>query len=107
VSCATAAPATTQNETKEHDMPSQTSSRGLHAPTDVSADYDPFLATHPTVLVHDADLETLERAWHDSDAQCPQCHYGTADQRGTSPANQRRWVRFTCGDVIAQEQTAG
>ena len=88
-------------------MPSQTSSPGLHAPTDIGGAFDPFLATHPTVLVHDVELDTFEQAWQDRDSRCPQCHQGTPEDRGTSPANQRQWVRFSCGDVISPEHTAG
>lgn len=76
-------------------------------PTDIGEAYDPFRSTNPTVIVHDVSLEALERAWRDRASRCPQCRRGTADERGTSSIDQRRWVRFTCGDVIAQEQTAG
>lgn len=78
-----------------------------HAPTDIGGGYDPFLATHPTVLVHDVGLDTFEQAWQDRDSACPQCRGGTPQDRGTSPANQRQWVRFSCGDVISPEHTAG
>ena len=88
-------------------MTSHTGSASLHAPTDIGGRYDPFLATHPTVLVHDVGLDTFEHAWHDRDSSCPQCHHGTPRDRGTSPANQHQWVRFSCGDVISPEQTAG
>lgn len=88
-------------------MTRQTGGAVLHAPQDVSGAYDPFLATHPTVLVHDVGLEVFDQAWQDRDAVCPQCRQGTAEDRGTSPANQREWVRFSCGDVISPEHTAG
>ncbi|MBR7828035.1 hypothetical protein KDK95_17090 [Actinospica sp. MGRD01-02] len=78
-----------------------------HPPSDLGESYDPFRATHPTVLVHDTSVEVFERAWDDSDSRCPQCRRGTAAERGTAPLDQRRWVRFTCGDVIAVEHTAG
>ena len=77
------------------------------APTDIGAEFDPFHATRPTVLVHDVSLDTFERAWRDRDSRCPQCREGTADDRGTSPIGRQRWVRFTCGDVIGVEQSAG
>lgn len=77
------------------------------SPTDISAAYDPFRSTNPTVVVHDVGLDAFERAWRDRDSRCPQCRRGTADERGTTDVDQRRWVRFTCGDVVAQEQTAG
>ena len=79
----------------------------IRPPHDSGGGYDPFRATHPTVLVHDVGLETFERAWRDHEARCPQCRRGTADERGTAPLDQQRWVRFTCGDVIAVEHTAG
>lgn len=88
-------------------MTSQTSTPDVGAPADMGAADDPFLATHPTVLVHDVSLETFERAWRDRGSQCPQCRGGTAHERGTAAPSQRRWVRFSCGDVISQEQTAG
>ncbi|HET9172932.1 MAG TPA: hypothetical protein VFN97_26125 [Actinospica sp.] len=76
-------------------------------PHDVGDAYDPFRASDPPVLVHDAGLDTFEHAWEDREARCPQCRRGTADERGTAPLDGRRWVRFTCGDVIAVEHTAG
>lgn len=88
-------------------MTSQTGSPGVHAPNDIGGSYDPFVATHPTVLVHDAGLDEFEDAWRNQESLCTQCHLGTPEERGTSPANQRRWVRFSCGDVISPEQTAG
>lgn len=78
-----------------------------HPPSDSGESFDPFHATHPTVLVHDVSLDTFERAWQDSDSRCPQCRRGTSHERGTDPVGKRRWVRFTCGDVIAVEQSAG
>ena len=89
-------------------MTSSTASQGeVQAPTDIGSAYDPFYATHPTVLVHDVGLDTFELAWRDRDSRCPQCRGGTPEERGTSPERQRRWVRYTCGDVIAIEETAG
>ena len=76
-------------------------------PSDSGGDYDPFRTHHPAVLVHDVGLETFERSWNDRAAPCPQCRRGTAEERGTAPLDGRRWVRFTCGDVIAVEHTAG
>ena len=78
-----------------------------HPPVDAGAAPDPFHAVRPTILVHDVDLETFERAWRDCDSRCPQCRIGTADERGTDPVGKRRWVHFTCGDVIAVEHSAG
>lgn len=88
-------------------MTSQTEHGARQAPTDMGESYDPFLATKPTVLVYDVSPETFERAWRDSDTQCPQCRDGTAEKRGTSAFDHRPWVSFTCGDVISIEQTAG
>ena len=82
-------------------------SQALSPPTDLGQSYDPFRATHPTVLVHDADSDVFEQAWEDRTARCPQCHNGTAEARGTTSFDHRRWVRFSCGDVISVEQTAG
>lgn len=77
------------------------------APTDVSDAFDPFRSTNPTVVVHDVPVEVFEQAWRDRGARCPQCRGGTAHERGTTEVDQRRWVRYTCGDVVSQEQTAG
>lgn len=77
------------------------------APTDLGESYDPFRATHPVVLVHDAESDVFERAWSDRRTRCPQCHRGTAEARGTTSVDRKRWVRFSCGDVIDQEQSAG
>lgn len=76
-------------------------------PSDVGDAYDPFRAAHPAVLVHDVGLDTFERAWSDRESRCPQCKRGTADERGTASLDGRRWVHFTCGDVIAVEHTPG
>ena len=49
----------------------------------------------------------FEQAWADRSIRCPQCHNGTSEARGTTSFDHRRWVRFSCGDVISVEQTAG
>jgi hypothetical protein len=82
-------------------------SQAVSQPTDLGESYDPFRAAHPAVLVHDAGSDVFEQAWADRRTQCPQCHNGTAEARGTASFDHRRWVRFSCGDVIALEQTAG
>jgi len=86
-----------------HDAASQ----ALSPPADLGASYDPFRATHPAVLVHDAESDVFEHAWADRRTTCPQCHNGTAEARGVAAFDHRRWVRFSCGDVIDLEQTAG
>ena len=77
------------------------------APTDLSESYDPFRASKPAVLVHDAEDDVFERAWADRSTECPQCHQGNAEARGTAAPDLRRWVRFSCGDVIDEEMRAG
>ena len=74
---------------------------------DYGETYDPFRAAHPAVLVHDVGLEIFERAWREPDTPCPQCHSGSVAERGTAPLDERRWIRFSCGDFIAVEHTAG
>jgi hypothetical protein len=84
--------------------------------------FDPFRAADPPVLVHDVDLPEFERAWaqdsgagddnHDDEpgggtVRCPICGEGAVDERGVAPASQRAWVRFSCGDFVTQESTAG
>jgi hypothetical protein len=84
--------------------------------------FDPFRAADPPVLVHDVGLPEFERAWaqdsgensgagNDDDGggtvRCPICGEGTVDERGVAPASQRAWVRFSCGDFVTQESTAG
>ena len=82
-------------------------SRGVSAPRDLGESYDPFRAVHPVVLVHDAEYDVFERAWSDRSTECPQCHHGTAEARGSTSFDHRRWLRFSCGDIIDLEQTAG
>lgn len=74
--------------------------------------FDPFVAHHPAVLVHEVDGPDFERAWKLFGAQgdkpvCPLCGEGRAKDRGTSPHNSKPWIMYSCGDVIAQEVTAG
>jgi hypothetical protein len=74
--------------------------------------FDPFVAHHPAVLVHEVDGPDFETAWArfgaaEGGAVCPVCGEGQPWERGTSPHNQRPWIKFSCGDVIAQEITAG
>jgi hypothetical protein len=80
--------------------------------------FDPFRAADPPVLVHDVDLPEFERAWAqdadtgndepgDGTVRCPICGEGTVDERGVAPDSQRAWVRFSCGDFVTQESTAG
>lgn len=71
---------------------------------------DPFLASDPPVLVHEIDTADFERAWSvpdDERINCPVCGEGHPKDRGVSTAKNRPWIRFTCGDVVAQEITAG
>jgi hypothetical protein len=77
-----------------------------------TSSFDPFRAADPPVLVHDVNLSEFERAWaQDSGesgaARCPICREGTVQQRGVAPQSHRPWVRFSCGDYITQESTAG
>ena len=58
--------------------------------------FDPFTASDPPVLVHEVE------GW-----QCPVCGQGKQRDRGVSEHNQRPWIRYSCGDVVAQEITAG
>jgi hypothetical protein len=81
--------------------------QAVSPPADLGESYDPFRATQPMVLVHDAERDVFEQAWSDRRTRCPQCHRGTAEARGTAGLDQRRWVRFSCGDVIDLEETAG
>jgi hypothetical protein len=73
---------------------------------ETNTDFDPFRATDPPVLVHDASPHDFERAWRGVEEraaadkpQCPICHEGTPAERGV--------VRFSCGDMITPEHTAG
>ncbi|MBS2967124.1 hypothetical protein KGA66_29100 [Actinocrinis puniceicyclus] len=72
--------------------------------------FDPF--TDPAVLVHEVDGPVFEDSWHrfdpgDDARRCPVCGQGRAQERGESQRKQRPWIRYACGDVIAQEITAG
>jgi hypothetical protein len=75
--------------------------------------HDPFTASEPAMLVHEVDGPVFERAWHappeERDAiECPICHQGREAARGTSTHTDRPWIRYEpCGDIVAQEVTAG
>jgi hypothetical protein len=74
--------------------------------------YDPFIDHDPPVLVHEVDGPDFESAWQAFEAPnsglvCPLCAAGDPQDRGVSPRKGRQWIRFSCGDVIAQEITAG
>ena len=74
--------------------------------------FDPFLAHHPPVLVHEVDGPDFQDAWKRFAAPgerplCPVCGEGRAQDRGTSSPTMREWMLFSCGDFIAQEITAG
>jgi hypothetical protein len=74
--------------------------------------FDPFVANHPAVLVHEVDGPDFEEAWKRSGAEggnpvCPICGEAGAKDRGVSPRTTRAWIQFSCGDLIAQEITAG
>ena len=77
----------------------------------MSVTFDPFVAHHPPVLVHEVDGPDFERAWQaaaaDEGVVCPVCGEGSFRDRGSSPRNSRAWMRFSCGDVVTQEVTAG
>jgi hypothetical protein len=64
------------------------------------------------VLVHEVDGPDFERSWHGFDREdeaqrCPVCGEGKPRDRGVSEHKQRPWIRYSCGDVVAQEVTAG
>ena len=74
--------------------------------------FDPFTASDPPVLVHEVDGPEFEAAWKqvtggEESVTCPICGQQGAAEHGTSPNNQRPWIRFVCGDVVSQEITAG
>lgn len=74
--------------------------------------FDPFTAADPPVLVHEVGTREFEEAWADSgkgndQVTCPQCGQGHAEEQGVSEAKNRPWIRFSCGDYVAQEITAG
>lgn len=73
--------------------------------------FDPFVAHDPPVLVHEVDGPDFERAWQEAgahaDIACPVCGEGHLRDRGMSPRNSRPWIRFSCGDIVTQEVTAG
>jgi hypothetical protein len=74
--------------------------------------FDPFTAHHPSVLVHEVPGSEFEDSWHNFDPadhsrRCPVCGEGHAEERGVSEHNSRPWLKFSCGDVVAQEIAAG
>jgi hypothetical protein len=73
---------------------------------------DPFISSHPAVLVHEIDPHQFEALWRrkgDDAAEmvCPLCARGTAVEQGTSRSKNREWIAFSCGDVVTAEMTAG
>jgi hypothetical protein len=74
--------------------------------------FDPFVASDPPVLVHEIDGRDFDEAWKDFQAEgdrfvCPVCGQGRQRDRATSPHTKREWIRYSCGDVVAAEVTAG
>jgi hypothetical protein len=74
--------------------------------------FDPFVEANPPVLVHEVDGSGFEATWNrlaagDDAVQCPVCGRPGVTERGTSPRTNRSWIRFACGDVVAQEVNAG
>lgn len=73
--------------------------------------FDPFVASDPPVLVHEVDGKDFEDAWTRFDAAdqpvCPICRNGSPADRGTARHSNRPWIRFSCGDFVAREVTAG
>ena len=71
--------------------------------------FDPFVAHHPAVRVRELVGPAFERAGKAAEGgvACPVCGEGRLQDRGTSPHNSRPWIRFSCGDVVTQEVTAG
>lgn len=73
--------------------------------------FDPFTSADPPVLVHEVGAREFEAAWAggkgDDQVRCPQCGQGHAEEQGVSEANGQAWIRFSCGDYVAKEITAG
>jgi hypothetical protein len=73
---------------------------------------DPFVQSDPPLLVHELDGLDFQNLWNRATAgeepvTCPLCGHPGVAQHGISPHNERPWIRFACGDVVAQEVTAG
>lgn len=93
-------------------MTDQVKTHGPGTATYFGSSFDPFRAHHPAVLVHDVGAAEFARAWADCEAQgagtfCPVCHKGTPAEHGVAKVDGRAWVRFSCGEWIAEEQCAG
>jgi hypothetical protein len=73
--------------------------------------FDPFTVSDPPVLVHEVDGKVFEEAWTRFDAAdkpaCPICGEGDPQDHGHSPYTTQQWIRFSCGDFISREVTAG
>lgn len=74
--------------------------------------FDPFLAADPPVIVHEIGGHEFEDAWKDvsegkNQLSCPQCGQGHAEEHGVSEAKNQAWIRYSCGDYVTQEVTAG
>jgi len=74
--------------------------------------FDPFVDAKPSALVHEVDGRDFAAAWDrlmagEDTVACPLCGQLGIEQSGTSAHTSRPWIRFACGDVVAQEVTAG
>lgn len=72
-------------------------------------DFDPFRPADPPTPIHDVSEIQFDPFWDERERRlagspCPVCGNGTAVEHGTS-ANNRAWIRFSCGDVISRSVT--
>ncbi|HTJ71804.1 MAG TPA: hypothetical protein VL551_29960 [Actinospica sp.] len=74
------------------------------AARDVPADeFDPFRITDPPTAVRDMNQAEFDPFWNGrtGDTRCPECGTGTPTGHGVAPSNQRPWIRYSCGHVVA------
>lgn len=68
---------------------------------------DPFYAAKPYAPVHEIIGRDFDLAWLRAEAAeavlCPRCRQGVAVERGFSWFQERRWISFSCGEIVAAQ----
>ena len=69
--------------------------------------FDPFRSTETPVDVRDLNAADFDPFWNNrtGDIRCPLCGAGAPEGHGISAANQRPWIRYSCGHTIAGPAT--
>lgn len=65
--------------------------------------FDPFRPTDPPIDVRELDQAEFDPFWNGrtGDVRCPLCGTGATTDSGIAASNQRPWIRYSCGHVVA------